>query len=270
VQICGRLAVTWEGTRIESLLPARQGRLLLVYLVAHRRRLVSRDELVAALWPAEPPPAAESTLRAVTSRLRRVLGADAVPRADDPRIVLPEDAFVDLEAAREALHRAEAAIAEGDWARAWAPARVALHTADRGFLPGHDGSWIAELQRELEEMRLRALECVGASGLGLGGAELDAAERSGRRLVAEAPFRESGYRVLMQAHAARGNTAEALLAFERLRTLLRDELGIAPSTVTRDMFEQLLRGDRPPVSASRPARSPACRARGSRSGPARP
>ena len=242
VQVCGRLALSWEGERIEDRLPARQGRLLFTYLAVSRARRVSRDELLEALWPQAPPPAAEGTLRALLSRMRRALGADALPGGEEPRLVLPPGAVVDLEAARAGLHRAEAAVAAGDWVRAWAPARVALHTAERGFLPGHDAAWAEERRRELEDLRLCALECVGAAGLGMGGAESAAAERSGRRLTELAPFRESGHRLLMEALAARGNVAEALLVHERLRTLLREELGVGPCAETRQVHERLVHG----------------------------
>ena len=240
VQVCGRLAVTWKGERVE--LPARQGRLLFAFLVVHRARPLSRDALVDALWGEGAAAGSGATLRSLLSRLRSVLGSDAVTTGQEPRLVLPPEAFVDLDAAREGLHRAEGAVAAGDFPRGWAPARIALHTAARGFLPGQDAPWVAEIRRELDEMRLRALECVGAIGLGMGGGELDAAERSGRRLVELAPFRESGHRLLMEALAARGNVAEALLAYERLRALLRDELGVAPSRELQEVHSRLLGG----------------------------
>ena len=48
-----------------------------------------------------------------------------------------------------------------------------------------------------------ALECVAAAGLGLGPTELDSKLRSGRTLIALAPLRESGYRLLMEVLARR-------------------------------------------------------------------
>ena len=44
----------------------------------------------------------------------------------------------------------------------------------------------------------------------------------------------------MEALAARGNVAEALLAYERVRTLLRDELGIAPGPELQRVHTRLL------------------------------
>ena len=60
-------------------------------------------------------------------------------------------------------------------------------------------------------------------------------------LIEREPFRESGYALLMEVHAARGDIAEALLVYERLRTLLRSELGIPPSAQVAALHEKLLR-----------------------------
>jgi len=55
-----------------------------------------------------------------------------------------------------------------------------------------------------------------------------------------APYRETGHRLLMEALARRGNVAEALRAYERLRVLLREELGIAPSPTVQSVHRRLL------------------------------
>jgi DNA-binding SARP family transcriptional activator len=240
IQICGRLVVVLDGRRVEDALPSRQGRLLFGHMVVHRRRPASRDQLVDALWPGGAPTAADRALSALLSKLRTALGAERIDGRDRPELILPADAYVDLEAARERLHEAEGAVAMEAWDRAWAPARAALHTATRGFLPGEDAPWIDEVRRDLEDMRLRALEAVAAASLGLGGPELAAAERCGRELTEAAPFRESGHLHLMRALAAQGNVAEALRAHDRLRCLLRDELGIAPSAAVQQLHSELL------------------------------
>jgi DNA-binding SARP family transcriptional activator len=240
IQVCGRLVVVLDDRRVEQALPSRQGRLLFVHLVVHRRRPVSRPALIDALWPGGAPAAADRALSALLSKLRTALGGELIAGRDTPQLVLPPDAYVDIEAAADRLHAAESAVAMKDWHRAWAPARAALHTATRDFLAGEDAPWIEDVRRELDDMKLRALESVAAVALGLGGPELAAAERSGRALTEAAPFRESGYLHLMRALAAQGNIAEALRTHDRLRCLLRDELGIAPSPAVQGLHRELL------------------------------
>jgi DNA-binding SARP family transcriptional activator len=239
VQVCGALAIERDGQRLDALLPGRQGRLLFAYLVVNRHRRVPRDEVAEALWREPDPAAVDTRLNPLLSKLRRVLGAGSVDGRSALRLCLP-DAWVDLEAAAEAIHRAESAVAQRDWARAWGPALTALFTAERGFLPGEDAPWIDETRHQLAELRLRALEGYAASALGLGGAELVAAVRAGRQLTRLAPLRESGYRYLMRALAAQGNQAEALGVYGQLSECLRDQLGVSPGPATRDLYEKLL------------------------------
>jgi DNA-binding SARP family transcriptional activator len=239
IQICGPLVIERWGERLDSQLPGRQGRLLFTYLVAHRHRQVDRHELAEALWPGRSPTAGEVGLNPLLSKLRRTLGADAIEGRSLLRLRLP-DTWVDLEAALEAVHRAESSVAQQEWARAWGPAQLALFVAERGFLPGEDCPWIDEIRRGLGDIRLRALECYAAAELGIGGAELAGAVRAARQLVHLAPLRESGYRHLMNALAAQGNCAEALTVYARLCTTLRDELGISPSPETTALHERLL------------------------------
>ena len=220
-------------------LPGRQGRLAFAFLTLNRHRVVTRSALVDAIWPAEPPALVDTALNALISKLRKALGSNTVSGRGDVRLVL-SDAWVDVEAAAEAIHRAEGAVGRDAWAEAWGPGRVALHIVRREFLPGEGAPWVEHERRVLEEIELRALECVGKSSLELGPNELESAVRSGRDLIRLAPHRESGYRVLMRALAAEGNDAEALGVYERLRVRLREDLGIAPSAPTQELYRALL------------------------------
>ena len=238
VQICGALAIERDGQRLDGMLPGRQGRLLFTYLVVNRHRLVPRDEVAEALWREPDPAAVDARLNPLLSKLRRVFGADSLDGRSALRLCL--DAWVDLEAAAEAIHRAESSVALQEWARAWGPALTALFAAERGFLPGEDAPWIDETRHQLAELRLRALECYAAAALGLGVTELAAAVRAGRQLTRLAPLRESGYRYLMRALAAQDNLAEALGVYGQLSECLRDQLGVSPSPATRCLYEELL------------------------------
>jgi DNA-binding SARP family transcriptional activator len=241
IQICGRLAVEIAGRDVTELIPRRQGRVLFTYLVVNRHRHATRDQLVDALWAGAVPPDAEGALSSLLSRLRRAIGMDVLGGRGEVRLILPPDAWVDLEAAEEAIHRAESAIAQRHWARAWGPSLVALFAARRGFLQGEDAPWIEACRRRLEDIHCSALECYTASALGLGGGELPVGERTARELIDLAPFRESGYRLLMEVLAARGNIAEALRVYEELRALLREELGATPSPPIQALQLRLLK-----------------------------
>ena len=54
------------------------------------------------------------------------------------------------------------------------------------------------------------------------------------------PYRESGYRLLMEVFEARENRAEALQVYEALRQLLREELGASPSPATQALYRRVL------------------------------
>jgi SARP family transcriptional regulator, regulator of embCAB operon len=240
IQLCGRFVVVIDGSRIEARLPGRRGRVLFAYLVLNRGRPVGRDELLMAGWGEDVPAAAGNALSVLLSKLRHGLGADGLVGRAGVELALPPATLVDVEAALEGAHRAESAIAEGRWAQAWGPAGIAYHVATRPFLAGLEAPWIDGWRRRLEEVRLRGLECFAAAGLGLGGPALAQAEERARMLTELAPYRETGHRILLEALERRGNLAEALRAYERLRVLLRDELGVAPSPAVQAVHRRLL------------------------------
>ena len=236
VHLCGPLRVELEGR--ELLLPGRQGRLVFAYLVANRGRGIARHELIDLLWPERPPADPSEALSALLSRLRRVTGGGVVEGRRELRVALPAAAWIDLEAAQRAVEDAEAALARSEWAGALEAAQSAATIAGRGFLSGDDGPWIESGRRDVEELRLRSLEAVAAGAAG--GQRLAVAEEAARLLVAAAPFRESGHRLLMTALAGRGNVAEALRAYDELRVLLREELGTAPGSDVQALHRRLL------------------------------
>jgi len=240
IQLCGRFVADVDGRRIEDTLPGRIGRMLFAYLVLHRGHPMPRDTLIMAGWGEDAPAEAGNALSVALSKLRHGVGAEHLRGRAEIELLLPAATFIDVEAALEGAHRAESSIAQGQWAQAWGPAGIAYHIATRPFLLGLDAPWIDQWRRRLEEVRLRGLECFAAAGLGLGGPALAQAEERARTLTEVAPYRETGHRLLMEALARRGNIAEALRAYERLRVLLREELGIAPSPSVQSVHRRLL------------------------------
>jgi DNA-binding SARP family transcriptional activator len=248
VQLCGHLVVELRGCRVEERLPSRQGRILFAYLVLEHPRAVRRDELTQALWGEAPPKNHAAALTVLLSKLRAAVGADVLTGRGDVRLTLPPDARVDVEQALAAVHRAESAVVQGDWARAWSAALCAQFVGARPLLSGVDDlPWLDGWRRRLEETYERGLETYVAACLGLGGTELAGAERAARRLLEHNPLRETAYCLLMRALAERGQVPEALSVYERGRTVLREELGIPPSQAMATLHMQLL--ERRPVSA---------------------
>jgi DNA-binding SARP family transcriptional activator/tetratricopeptide (TPR) repeat protein len=241
IQLCGRLSVEIDGTQLADRLRGKQVPLLLAYLVLNRGRHIGRDELIGALWPDQAPVSQDAALRTLLSRLRSSLGAARVAGRDEVILSLPEPVWIDIEAAAAEVQRAFDALERGDARRAWALAQVPLNIASRGLLPGSQASWLEPPRRELEEVHLTALEVIGRAGLAMGGTQLQSAERAARTLIESEPYRESGYVLLMEALAARGNVAEAMRVFDSLRTLLRDELGTLPSGEAIAVHDRLLR-----------------------------
>ena len=170
------------------------------------------------------------------------MGSAALAGRDTVELQLPEETWVDIEAAENAIQAAEAALSASEWKDAWAHGNVALNISSRPFLAGFEAAWVEEVRRELDELQSRARESIARAGIGLGGSELAGAERSARELVRTTPFRESGYVLLMRALVASGNTAEALRAYERLRHVLREELGTAPGAEIQALHRRLLTG----------------------------
>ena len=142
-----------------------------------------------------------------------------------PSYTLPAGAWIDVDAAEEALERAEAALAAGDLGEARSQATVAAALARRSFLPGEDSSWVEEKRRDLREVLVRSLECLRDACFGAG--EFTEAVRHAEEVTELEPFRER----LPPAdggHAAAGNPAEALRVYERCRRFLAEELGAYP------------------------------------------
>jgi SARP family transcriptional regulator, regulator of embCAB operon len=138
------------------------------------------------------------------------------------------------------VHEAQSAVALADWRRAWGPALRAQFIARRRLLPEHDTPWLDRWRLQLDDVLNRALEAYAVSCLGIGGAELPAAERAARTLLERSPLRETAYALLMDALAAQGNIAQAMHIYDRARSILREELGITPGPPIQQAHARLL------------------------------
>lgn len=246
IYVCGRLAIEAGELLVrEDDLPGRQGRLLWVYLVLHRRGPVGRLDLAEAIWNDAIPDAWDTSLSALASRLRRTLallgpGEQAIAiRGDQGRYALrlPATAFVDWERAREAIHEADRQVHQGNPGAALPEARVAMEIAARGFLPGENAPWILGQRDVLRDIHLRACERTVEAELARGNFSI--AETEARQLLALDSLREASYRWLMRALAAGGNQAQAAQVFAACQHELRSRTGMAPSAETTRLWAEI-------------------------------
>jgi DNA-binding SARP family transcriptional activator len=256
IRLLGSLQLEIDGRDVAAAAPGGQVRSLLLYLIAHRERAADRGELIGVLWPERPPKDPQAAVRPILSRLRRALAPATIEGTERLRLSLPEPVWADVEEATRAVEAARGAAKKGLWERARDESEAALQHLVAGFLPGDDSEWVRARRRELDELELEALEWSARASLALGGPELRAAERASRALIGRSPFRETGYRFLMEALAASGNVAEALRVYDELRVLLRDELGATPAPEVQELHKRLLAGEATRASTpAKPARS---------------
>lgn len=247
IHLSGRLSLEAGNTCFAaSDFPGQQGRAAFAFLAGQRDTPLPRSALAEALWPKDTPPAWNTALSAIASKLRALLagagldGAAALSTGDGCyELRLPRGTWIDHEAAAESIHEAESALKAGDPAQAYGPSAVAHHIARRPFLASEEGRWFEQRREKLGSILVRALEC--RAEVYLWNHEHTLAVEVAREAVELKPFRETAYRLLMRAHAAAGNTAEALWVYERCRALLSEELGVNPSPETQETHLKLLR-----------------------------
>ena len=224
IRLLGSVAVVEDGREIA--LGGRAQRTLLAVLAVHRGQSVPVERLVDELWPSGPPPGAAKTLQVYISRLRSVLGADAVTHGSGGYALRVAAGTVDVDEFERRYENGRTLRANGDSRAAAVELRAALamwHGNAIGAVT--DGALVAEVER-LESLRLVALEERIGADLDLGRHEPLVPELE--RLVREHPYRETLRRQLMLALYRSGRQADALSTYREGRATLRAELGLEP------------------------------------------
>ena len=241
LSLLGRFELTGPDGVIE--LPGRKLAGLLAYLACTAPRPQSRDTLSSLLWGSHFDAQAKQNLRQSLSRLRRLLGQDALE--SDSEVVRLNATTVQCDVSRfEALIREgsrDALSAAADLYRGRLIDDVAV--SEEGW-----SDWLAGERERLLELALGALMGLGEQELTAGRSEH--ALKAGRRAIALNNMREDAHRLVIQALAANGRKAEALKHYQDLVALLKRELNTGPDTATRSLAAELR-------STQLPAESPA-------------
>ncbi|MQA16969.1 MAG: hypothetical protein GEV09_23400 [Pseudonocardiaceae bacterium] len=236
--VLGALEVRRNGASVP--LPSARQRAVLAALLVRAGKPVHGDALIAAAWGDDLPAAPRAALHTLLSRLRVVVGADAV-RSEPAgyRLAVERD---QLDAARfeECCSRAAGvpapeALGLLDTAQALCRGPAYAEFADRDFAR-------VEAVR-VDELRLAAVEDRAGLLLELGDA--DAAVAGLEPFVGEHPLRERARGLLMTALYRAGRVGDALDRYQDYRRHLADDLGLDPSPALRDLQGRILNHDLP-------------------------
>jgi DNA-binding SARP family transcriptional activator len=254
IEFCllGSVRVRHRGV-VVPLSPGKQ-RTVLATLLLNVGRVVSLDELAEVLWAASPPSSARVTLQNYVMRLRKALGgAGSRIRTQPGGYVIKADVSeLDVSRFQAHLDAACAAAGERSWKTAAAEARAGLAL--------WRGEPLADVKSELlavrdaprlAGLRLRALEIRLDADLHLGRDAEVITEL--QHLAGCHPLREQLHGMLMLALYRDGRQAEALAAYQHVRDVLVEELGIEPGTHLRDLHQRMLAAD-PALAITEPAR----------------
>jgi WD40 repeat protein/DNA-binding SARP family transcriptional activator len=225
-------------------------RLLLALLLTRPNRVVPVEELVRGLWGDQPPSSAAKTLQSHVVRLRRALEPGRARGAPGEVLVTREPGYL-LRVASGALDATRfedltaagrRALADGSAEAAGALLREALGLWRGGAFEQFLDSDLAVAEADrLGELRMVALEDRIEADLRLGRHRELVAELEG--LVRDQPLRERLWAQLLVALYRSGRQADALLAYQRARSVLVEELGIDPGAELRRLQAAVLAQD---------------------------
>jgi two-component SAPR family response regulator len=209
---------------------------LLRGLIAFGGRRVSESSLAMALWPqaSDPMQALATTLH----RLRKLIGEHTIERQDGHLGLNSSRVWLDVWALEEELGRVAGACKAKDAAALGPLIDYAAGLYGGGFLDGEVQAPTADQLRERLRSRLVRQIDAAANVMAEAGRHADACTLCQKALEID-PVSEALYLRLMQCYELMGRTAEALLAYERCRSILRKHFGTAPSARTDALARQL-------------------------------
>jgi DNA-binding SARP family transcriptional activator len=233
--VTGQPVPHWRGNR---------GRMLLAFLLLHRARPLTRDELPGAFWPDAAPDVVRNRLHVVLYGLRRDLRAVC----EHPIVVHGRRGFSlhpginlwpDTEAFGEALavaRKAPSGSQEG--ALAWYETAIDMY---RGELleDARYKEWALLGRERLRLQHLEALDHVARLRFAAGRYTdcLDVCQR----LIPGDLCREEMHRLVMRCYARLNQPHLAVRQYQQCERHLRDELGIEPAEAARQLYDRIRR-----------------------------
>jgi DNA-binding SARP family transcriptional activator len=257
IRLLGSFQVTLDGRPLTAF-PTDKARALLAYLAVEADRPHRREGLAALFWPERPAAQSRNNLRQTLFRLRQALADGSGPfpvlLSSHQAIQLDPaaDLWLDVAELNRLLERCLSHHPQGGTLCQACRQRLAEAAAlYRGeFLAGftlpdsHPFEWwLLEEQERYHRRALNVLRLLAADRKRAG--DFAGAALWARKKIGLEPWRESAHRQAMRALALNGQREAALAQYERCRHILAEELGVAPSARTQQLYRQIRDGDLP-------------------------
>ncbi len=240
------------GLRIECIgravaLESRKHLALVAYL-AVTGTPQPRDKLAGLFWGDWPNARARRYLsRAVWDANRHLSLDPPVLLATAPALAINRQCHYELDV--EVFERRAAAIQATPGASAAdLQAAIALYEGD--FLDGfclascpEFEMWLLERRARLHDEAVQVLARLVALHGARGREGLASGIACARRLLELDPWHEEGHRSLMRLLALNGQRGAAIEQYERCRSLLAQELGVAPQPETEALYRRVAAGE---------------------------
>ena len=249
IQILGPLSAHMDHRPVAPTAPKQ--RQILVLLALNAGRVVTIPTLVEELWGDQPPRSFATTLQTYILQLRSRLAAAAADGEHARRLLGTRHCGYQLEARLcqtdvEDFHR---------FARAGrSAAEMGDHRAASELLGGALAVWRGPALVDVPAGRVLEAEAASLeqtrSGVLERRIEADLALHRHADLLGELmilvvrnPMNENFCALLMTALYRSGHAGRALQAFQRIRTVLRDELGVEPGSRLQRLQQVILSGE---------------------------
>ena len=241
IGVLGPMQVS-DGER-ELPVPPPMPRAVLGLLALRPGSPVRVDEIIDGLWGDAPPESARNIVQVYVSSLRKMLGRDVISSGPGGYLL---DMAVRVDAA-EFEHALRAGLRPADNPAVVVDALSRALGLWRGEPLANVAAPFAETQRtRLAELRLSAVEAWAGAGLACGRQEELVPELEA--WVARYPLRELLWAQLITALDRVGRQADALAAYQQVRTVLRDELGADPGEQVQRAHQDVLARPRTPAA----------------------
>jgi DNA-binding SARP family transcriptional activator len=232
LRLLGRPRLVAEGDVPVTGRPAQRHSFALLALLAGEPRGLSRDRLIAYLWPDHPEAAGRHRLSVTLHQLRRRLGPEALAAAGDGLALDPGHWQVDA-------WRFEACIARGEFEAAAAEYGGPL--LDGFFLTGSPAfeQWLDGWRSRLARRHLAVLDSLAQEAEVRG--DTAVALEYLQELQAREPFSSARTIALMNSLAAAGEPEHAIRCSRAYALTVREDYGLDPDPAVLACAEAVAR-----------------------------